>query len=218
MNETVPLSGGKNLSEDAGLPLGTIVPSNLTPAGRISGWTDGELIRAIREGADPDGNLLAMMQSQNFRAFGDEDIKSIVAYIRSQPAVQNPTPDESLSVLTVLFAGAGMFPVRDLPSTQLPTQPREDPTAEYGEYIVEFGGCRECHGQELTGGPGGLYPLGPNLRVVKAWTAGQFMQTMRTGVNPTGRELDPAQMPWRSVGKLTDTELTALHAYLVSLE
>ena len=49
-DKRVPLAGGKNLSEEIGLPLGNLTPGNLTPAGRISGWSDGEVRRAIREG------------------------------------------------------------------------------------------------------------------------------------------------------------------------
>src|SRR5439155_18501436 len=39
-NGRLPLSGGKDLSED-GPPLGTVVGSNLTPAGPLKNWSDG---------------------------------------------------------------------------------------------------------------------------------------------------------------------------------
>jgi mono/diheme cytochrome c family protein len=90
-------------------------------------------------------------------------------------------------------------------------------TADYGEYIVSYAGCRDCHGANLSGGGGGLTPAGPNLGVVTGWTQDQFITTMRTGVDPGGHALDPRQMPWESVGKLDDVELVALYEYLRSL-
>src|SRR5689334_13408502 len=41
----VPLSGGGNLSEEAHMPLGDLYPINLTPAGPLKDWTDGEIFR-----------------------------------------------------------------------------------------------------------------------------------------------------------------------------
>ncbi len=218
LDKSLPLSGGKNISEEAGMPLGEITPPNLTPGGRIKDWTNGEIARAIREGTDPDGHMLVMMNSQNFRALGEDDLKSIIAYLRSQPTVQKESPAENLSPLAVMFGGAGLFPIRGLPSPEYPSQPAVGPTREYGEYIAGVYNCQECHGEDLTGGAGGLLPKGPNLRVVKVWTTAQFINTMRTGINPTGGELDPDQMPWEFVGRLNDDELTAIHSYLTSLE
>jgi mono/diheme cytochrome c family protein len=88
---------------------------------------------------------------------------------------------------------------------------------EYGRYLANFIGCSECHGEDLAGGPGGLAPKGPSLRVAKAWTAEQFIETLRTGVNPTGGVQDPDKMPWDFISRLDDEELAGLHAYLVSL-
>ena len=56
-----------------------------------------------------------------------------------------------------------------------------------------------------------------NLRLVKAWTENELITSLRTGVNPGGRELSPL-MPWRSTGRLDDLELSALYKYLISLE
>jgi mono/diheme cytochrome c family protein len=90
-------------------------------------------------------------------------------------------------------------------------------TADYGEYVVNVNACRDCHGPDLDGGPGGIIPAGPNLRaIVPHWTAEQFITTLRTGVNPAGRPLSN-EMPWRFMGRLDDVELAALHAYLSSL-
>jgi hypothetical protein len=52
---------------------------------------------------------------------------------------------------------------------------------------------------------------------VKGWTREQFITAIRTGQTPY-KSLDPALMPWKFLGRFSDDELTAIHAYLVSLE
>ena len=93
------------------------------------------------------------MPSQAYRNLSDADVQALVAYLRSQPAVDNPQPARNLNVLAALFLGAGMFP----PSAQAPvgsvTAPPAGATAEYGEYLVPIGGCADCHGVKLDGVP-----------------------------------------------------------------
>ncbi|MEP7357624.1 MAG: cytochrome c [Anaerolineales bacterium] len=92
----------------------------------------------------------------------------------------------------------------------------EGPTAAYGEYMVSFQDCVVCHGPNLDGKPTSpIVPVGPNLSVVKGWTAEQFITTLRTGVDPSGHQLSDV-MPWRSVGRLSDLELTAIYEFVKS--
>jgi hypothetical protein len=66
------------------------------------------------------------------------------------------------------------------------TAPPKGPTFQYGQYILSYQDCRECHGKNLTGGtPGQLAPLGPDLNLVKYWKLVEFIAAMRTGVDPT---------------------------------
>jgi hypothetical protein len=51
---------------------------------------------------------------------------------------------------------------------------------------------------------------------VKEWKLEEFVATMRTGVDPSGHELNE-QMPWRPIGKMDDEELGAVYEYLVHL-
>lgn len=62
-----------------------------------------------------------------------------------------------------------------------------------------------------------MVPNGPNLRMVQSWTRDQFAQTLRTGVDPFGKHLDPTLMPWKFAGRMDDDELSAVYAYLASL-
>jgi mono/diheme cytochrome c family protein len=217
VNHQLPLSGGSNLSDDAHMPLGMLQPYNLTPAGPLKDMTDGEIFRAVRQGADKNGKRLLVMSSQRVRNMSDEDLMSVIAYLRSAPAVPNETAQEMPSFLTVVMAGAGMLPL--LPGFPPDTivAPAAGPTLEYGRYMVGWVGCDECHGPNLTGGGGGVVPKGPNLRSVKSWTREGFVTTLRTGKTPYGKMLDSTLMPWKIFGRATDDELTAIHTYLVSL-
>jgi cytochrome c553 len=81
-----PLDGSKDdfLSGPDAPPVGSLYAPNLTPAGEIKDWSDGEIIRAIREGVHKSGRPLVIMPSEEFRNLSDADVQSIVAYLRSQ--------------------------------------------------------------------------------------------------------------------------------------
>ena len=71
--------------------------------------------------------------------------------------------------------------------------------------------------RSIDGGvPGQMGPLGPDLNVVRDWTLGQFIATMRTGIDPNGVELSK-QMPWRPIGRMDNEELAAVYEYLTHL-
>src|ERR1041385_8502103 len=77
-----------------GLP-GTVVAPNITPDPEtgIGRWTDGEKIRAIREGVGRDGRaLFPMMPYTNYRKMSDEDAQKLVAYMNTLAPVRNPLP------------------------------------------------------------------------------------------------------------------------------
>jgi len=217
LNGQLPLSGGKNISDDAHLPLGDLYTINLTPAGPLKDWTDGEIFRAVRQGADKNGRRLPVMSAQRARNLSDADLESVVAYIRSMPPVQHETPPPRPSFLTTVMAGAGMLPLLEGMPPDTIVAPPAGPTLEYGQYLAGWIGCDECHGKLLTGGGGGVLPKGPNLRSVKSWTREGFLAALRTGKTPFGKQLDSLLMPWKTFGRASDDELSAIHAYLVSL-
>jgi len=89
---------GQNFSE-GGPPIGTLYAPNLTPAGEIKDWSDGEIIRAIREGVHRSGRPLLIMPSEFFRNLSDADVQAIVAALRAQPATSAVSPSTRLNVL-----------------------------------------------------------------------------------------------------------------------
>ena len=70
----LPMSGGEDVLAEVGIPFGVATAPNLTPGGRIDEWSDGELLRVIREGTYPNGHLMTIMSSQTFRVFSQEDL------------------------------------------------------------------------------------------------------------------------------------------------
>jgi len=217
-----PLVGQNFFPPGEGPPAGTLYAANLTPAGELKDWTDGEIIRAIREGVHKDGRSLLIMPSEIFRNMSDEDVQSVVAYLRSQPAIEPDTPRARLNVVGAILVN--IFPLFTVqaPITAPIVAPPEAPTAEYGEYLVSNLGCRVCHGPDLTGGVASGFgpPPGPNLtQIVPNWSEEQFMSFIRTGADPVdGREIDPGMMPWKEISAFaTDDDLKAIYAYVHNL-
>ncbi len=63
-------------------------------------------------------------------------------------------------------------------------------------------------------------PLAMNITPggeMAGWSEDDFISTMRFGVNPAGRALDPEWMPWPSFGQMTDDDLKALWLHLQSV-
>lgn len=103
----LPLDGS---DENFGAEFGTLYAPNLTPGGRLANWTDGEIIRAIREGVDKEGRALLLMPSDQFHRMSDADVRALVAYLRSQPAVEHTPPETQFNLLGTLLVGAGNIP------------------------------------------------------------------------------------------------------------
>jgi cytochrome c553 len=218
-SKTGPLTGGVDIGKDFPIPVGSFVSSNLTPAGQVNHYSDGEIFRAIRNGIDADGRWLTVMSYTNAGKLSDDDIQALIAYIRSQPAAGQETvnPPDQLNLLGVIMLGAGMLPGGKPVFTGVITAPPKGPTVQYGEYVLSYQDCRECHGANLAGGlEGQLGPIGPDLNLVKEWKLVEFIATMRTGTDPGGHELSK-QVPWRPIGKMDDEELVAVYEYLTHL-
>ena len=85
--------GGGRTWDREGLPFVTapnITPDLETGAGA---WTDDMFARAIREGIGHDGRtLFPLMPYTQYRSMSDEDLASIVVYLRTLPPVKRTLP------------------------------------------------------------------------------------------------------------------------------
>jgi mono/diheme cytochrome c family protein len=223
---TADLSG--HLLLDA--PFAKVYSANLTPGkgGAGAEFTDADFVRAIRHGVDNKGRALVIMPAQEFWNFSDADLADIVAYLRSLPPVDNQQPDPQITPVGKILLGGGIIPGDLIPASviahdQRPPVVPAGVTPQYGEYLVNVTGCHGCHGPQLAGGksqkPGAIDA--PNLTAggdLSAWKEADFNKTIRTGVTPTGRVLNPDEMPWKDFnGNYSDEELAAIFAYLKTL-
>jgi hypothetical protein len=77
-----------------GIVCPNITPDKETGAGT---WTDAQFEQAIRHGIGHDGrNLIRFMPYSFFRSMTDEDVASVIVYLRSIPAVKNVLPKMKL--------------------------------------------------------------------------------------------------------------------------
>jgi len=75
---------------------GTLYAKNITPAG-IGDWTDGEILRAITVGVNKKGEaLFPLMPYNRFRHMSQEDLYSIIAYLRTLKPIENKIPERTL--------------------------------------------------------------------------------------------------------------------------
>jgi cytochrome c553 len=219
-SNTGTLTGGRNIGEHLPLPIGRLIAANLTPAGQLSHWSDGEIFRAIRNSVDADGHRLVIMSLTNAAELSDDDMHALIAYIRSVPPAGEhiPDPPDQLNPLGLVMVGAGLFPSGKPVFTGAIIAPPKAAIAEYGSYILSYQDCRTCHGANLGGGvPGQFGTVGPSLAVVANWKLEEFIATLRTGVDPNGYHLNGDLMPWRAIGRMDDEELGAIYAYLKHL-
>ncbi|MGB8648613.1 MAG: cytochrome c [Anaerolineae bacterium] len=206
----------------------TVDSANLTSGKGGVGreFKDTDWVRAIRHGVDPEGKPMLMPASADYYYLGDQDLAAIIAYVKTVPPVDHETQDLVLSPPGKILYGIGAFgnlaPAETIPHNVRPAAaPQPGVTAQYGEYLVNTGGCRACHGPQFAGGkdPNPAAPpvpgLGPGSDYAK-WTDADWIKAMRTGITPSGKALTDF-MPWKSVGQLTDEELKAIYQYLKTL-
>jgi mono/diheme cytochrome c family protein len=217
------LSGNAIIDDPA---IGRLIAPNLTAGAGGFGTvlSDEDFARVLRYGVLPDGKSVRVMPADDYTHFTDADLGAVIAYIRSVPPVDTDHPPSGLGPLGRVLLVTGQLPIMVAPRIDFANAGSEPvamgPTLEYGAYLIDVAGCTGCHGKGLSGGviPGGPpgFPEAANLTPsgeVGTWTEADFINTIRTGVNPAGRELLP-EMPWMTYRNMTDEELQALWAYI----
>jgi mono/diheme cytochrome c family protein len=234
--------GGERFGHDIGFP-GEVTSPNITPAANIARWSDGELVRAIREGVTPEGRVLApIMPYSSFASMSDEDVRSIVVYLRSlSPVRSQPRPEPRLDFPLSLLVRGIPRPAGD--NGRVP-HIAPAPTVEYGRYLVTIGACAECHtpsqrgeplpGMAFAGGQEFRMPAGvvrsanltPHATGLGSVSEDAFVARFRTHGTPhrepaVPRPAPDAQplpgntiMPWSMYAGMTDDDLRAIYRYL----
>lgn len=225
--------GGERFDQTMGIP-GVFFSRNITPAG-ISRYTDGELVRVITTGVTKEGRaMFPLMPYPYYGRMDREDIYSIVAYVRSLNPIENTVPDSEPD-----------FPMNFIINT-IPHEAefveRPDPSdlIAYGGYLVNAGGCVECHTpvnqgriiaeKSFSGGRDFAFPDGsvarsanitPDMETgIGSWTEASFIARFKMYADSayTLPDVKPGEfntiMPWTMYKNITEQDLAAIYAYL----
>ena len=225
--------GGDLFDQKFGFP-GVYYAKNITPSG-ISRYTDGELFRTITTGVSKEGKaLFPVMPFHYYGQMDEEDIKSIIAYIRTLKPIVNAVPESRSD-----------FPMNILVNTlphkaNFTKRPDQSDVLNYGKYLTNAASCVECHtqiekgslvaGTEFGGGREFPFPDGSVVRSanissdedtgIGGWDADTFVSIFLAHADSTtlNTKLNPGDfnsiMPWTMYGTMHENDLKAIFAYL----
>lgn len=228
--------GGEVFNREMGFP-GVFYAPNVTPYA-LGAWSDGEILRSITTGVDKDGKaLFPLMAYHRFGRMAEEDVYSIVAYLRTLAPVEKNVPESEVD-----------FPVSILINT-MPAEadfqvlPDVKDKVQYGKYLANAAGCVDCHsktdkgavvaGTEFGGGMEFKQPAGiitsTNITFDKEtgignWSKESFVARFKMYA---GKDYKPVgvgkndvntPMPWTMYAGMKDSDLEAIYAYLKSIE
>jgi mono/diheme cytochrome c family protein len=201
--------------------IGRLAAPNITMGGRGAQLDARDWERAIRHAVRRDGPPLRVMPGNEFNGVADDELESIVGYVKSVPPVTVAQPPSRLGPLIATMFVANKVPLlpAEIVDHNKPHAAHVEPaeTAEYGMYLAQV--CIGCHGPGLSGGriPGGPPDMKTPANItptgIGRYSEADFMKILRTGERPDGSHVDP-EMPWQLMKSMNDLELKALYAYL----
>jgi len=208
-----------------------LVTSNITsdPDTGAGKWSDDAIARAIREGIGHDGRtLFPMMPYQNYRSMSDEDLASVVTYIRTLAPVKQAHPPTAVPFPVNRLINSVPQPLeRAVPEPDLSTPEKR------GQYLTTLASCSDCHtprddkgaplpGFAFAGGNIGGYEGAREPRAsanltqapsgIPYYDENLFLEVIRTG-RVREREISDV-MPWAHYRNMKDEDLKAIFAYL----
>ncbi|MFN0175206.1 MAG: c-type cytochrome [Saprospiraceae bacterium] len=242
-NECHRGEGGKmtgKLMSDTPEALAPAHSLNIThdPTHGIGAWTDGEIYYYLRTGIRKNGSWSPPMMPK-FPLMADEDVKSIIAWLRSDDPLLSADarefPPNQWNFLVKFLSNIAIFPP-PFPLKAISIPDSTDKIA-FGRYVADaLCGCYACHSADFTkqdalnpekslGFYGGGNPMlnyegelvpSSNLTMDKTtgiggWTRQQFLEATKYAKNPKG---GPLYYPMFPHATLSDTEVNAIWEYL----
>jgi mono/diheme cytochrome c family protein len=186
-------------------PFGTVYATNITPDREtgIGEWTDEQIITAIRLGRRPNGErLIPVHPYTTFNGMAADDLKALVAFLRTVPPVKRANQPKKISVpmfeSVFLPAWLAAFAPVENPPTSVPTS-----GVARGEYLVRaVAHCGECHtprtmtmatdnSRFLAGNPKGpedseVPNITPDKTTGLQWSEEEIADYLGTGNKPDG--------------------------------
>jgi hypothetical protein len=134
MVSRVPTGSPSNRSSER-LASGPWRSPNITPATGtgIGNWTDEQIIAVIREGLRPDGTKLTpIMPYMNYNVLTDDDVKAVVAFLRTLKPLEKHVAKSEIRMPAVL-------------APKPPNQAPGDDPQKVGAYMASVMLCNFCH-------------------------------------------------------------------------
>ena len=240
--------GEQNMSgqfmEDAG-PWGKVYSPNITQHQEfgIGNYSEGELAFLLRTGIMRDGKLVIPIMPK-FNHLGDDDLKAVIAYLKSDNKLVAPSDEQQPSIKPTLLGKVLMnLAVKPIPyPTESISAPPTSEQVAHGKYMsTALIHCYHCHSAgyevvddidpENSEGYLGGGTLVENLqnhgeKVVASnitphpdhgignWTADQFANAVRYGQGADGQPLSHAMPRFTN---MTEEDAKAIFAYFQTI-
>src|SRR5262245_57569700 len=139
-----PHAGGRAFP----IPFGTVYSTNLTADKEtgLGGWTDQQIADATTKGISRSGDkILPLMPYGLYSGMAQDDLKALIAFLRTLRPVRKPTPELQTSVpMFRSVAAEGWRKGFGQLFTAPPTAPKSG--IERGKYLTEHVAiCGDCH-------------------------------------------------------------------------
>jgi len=172
--------------------------------------------------------MFPFMPYPNYRDMSDDDVKAVVAYLRTVPPVTNEIPKFKLPFpVNIMFR---LFSPTPKPVKDIPNPPKGD-LVVLGKYLVTMGSCTDCHtpwkgmkqdmSMFMAGGPphkgfwGTTYAA--NITPDKDTGIGNKSDKEIIAILREGTSRPPMNLWSPYYKRMSDNDLKALIAYLRSI-
>lgn len=217
-------------------PVGTVYARNITPTA-LETWTDGQLIRAMRDGVNAKGQaLFPIMPYHAYRELAQEDVYAVVAYVRQLVPKPDQVPPRGLKLPLSLIVRFMPSPAPWPPETTAP--PDTSDTVATGRYYADML-CASCHtttdnrgnplpGREFAGNtgfpergwianPANITP--DSVTGIGRWSRDDFIRRFKSmettaAPAPAAPDVPRTSMPWLQFATMTESDLGAIYDYL----
>jgi mono/diheme cytochrome c family protein len=225
------LGGGMALSA----PFGTFYAPNISPDpdDGIGRWTTADLANALLTGVSPEGrHYYPVFPYTSFSHMRLEDIRDLMAYLRTLPPVKGRAPTHDVP-FPFVRRSIGLWKLVFFDRSPITEDSTHDASWNRGRYLVEATGhCAECHSTRNVFGAiepktrfaGGPDPSSvgyvPNITpaTIGGWPRSQISRALETGITPNLRGLGSSMAEVVSnLSQLSQGDRDAIADYLITL-
>jgi mono/diheme cytochrome c family protein len=226
------LGGGLALSS----PYGTFRPPNISsdPIDGIGAWRTRDLANALLSGVSPAGfHYYPAFPYTSYAKMQIGDVKDLMAYLRTIPAVSGRAPPHEPSLLFRVRRVVGLWKILYFDRKPIVAEAGHDEAWNRGRYLAEaVAHCAECHSSRNLMGAikpdtrfaGGTDPEGtgyiPNITPSRIgdWTERDIAEMFKTGNTPNhGRVGSSMAAVVTNLATLPQSDRDAIAAFVKSL-